>query len=178
MNRRCYNPKLREWHRYGGRGISVCDRWRNSFAAFLEDMGDPGPGFQLDRVDNDAGYSKTNCRWATAKANSNNRRDNRLITANGETLTLAQWSDRTGLCRSSIQRRIAKGLTGDEIVAPPRQACGERQGKAKLTAEQVREIRRLREAEGLTTKELGEMFGINGGAISLIIRRINWKHVA
>jgi hypothetical protein len=71
---RCTNPKGKNWHRYGGRGITVCKRWLESFEHFLQDVGLPSfPGAQIDRVDNDGNYEPGNIRWATSKENCNNR---------------------------------------------------------------------------------------------------------
>lgn len=73
MKQRCFNPKAPRFERWGGRGITVCDRWRNSFENFLADMGRSPPGTSLDREDNDGNYEPGNCRWATPKEQAANR---------------------------------------------------------------------------------------------------------
>lgn len=78
MNYRCRNERSSAFPNYGGRGITVCERWRDSFEAFLADMGEPPPGTTLDRIDNDSGYSPDNCRWTSVEVQSQNRRSNRL----------------------------------------------------------------------------------------------------
>lgn len=78
MKARCTNPKGKDWNRYGGRGIRVCDRWLNSFENFLADMGRrPGPGYSIERKENDGNYEPGNCCWATAKDQAKNRRPRR-----------------------------------------------------------------------------------------------------
>lgn len=75
MKNRCYNTNYHSYHRYGGRGITVCDRWLNSLDDFIKDMGNPPfDKAEIDRIDNDKGYSPSNCRWVTHKENCNNRK--------------------------------------------------------------------------------------------------------
>lgn len=76
MLARCYNEKHKYYAYYGGRGISVCPKWIGSFYQFVNDMGERPEGLTLDRIDNDKGYSKENCKWSTMKEQSNNRRPN------------------------------------------------------------------------------------------------------
>jgi hypothetical protein len=115
---RCCNPNNPAYPRYGGRGIKVCDRWRHSLEAFAADMGErPSPAHSVDRVDNDGPYSPSNCRWATRTDQARNRQSSHLIAAHGQTRTLQEWADLTGLNRSTIARRIARGLTGERAVA-------------------------------------------------------------
>lgn len=106
---RCVNPRSKNYRHYGGRGIRVCDRWLLSFANFKSDMGNPPDDTTLDRINNDGPYSPENCRWATRSTQSRNTTANHWITHQGLTLTLADWSARTGLQRETIRRRLASG---------------------------------------------------------------------
>jgi len=117
MKDRCYNKNDHAFYRYGGRGITVCDRWRNSFINFFSDMGPrPSPNHSIDRIDNNGNYEPSNCRWATIKEQNRNRRDNSLITVNGVTKCLVAWVEELGICRTTIQRRMQNGMNGEEAV--------------------------------------------------------------
>lgn len=100
MRRRC-----RERAGYADRGITVDPRWED-FEAFLADMGERPKGHTLDRIDNDGPYSPSNCRWATGKTQGNNRRNNRFITYQGRTQTIAEWAREVGLSRNMLYNRI------------------------------------------------------------------------
>jgi hypothetical protein len=86
----------------------VCETWRTDFAAFLADMGEVQPGMTLGRIDNDRGYSKENCRWETMKEQHNNKSSNRILSVNGQSMTLCQWAEQTGKLACTIARRIDK----------------------------------------------------------------------
>lgn len=117
---RCERPGNKQYADWGGRGIKVCVRWRESFAAFLEDMGPrPSPSHTIDRVDNDGDYEPGNCRWATRREQGLNKRNNRSITADGETLYLAEWARRLGTHPSTIISRIKLGWSERRAVTTP-----------------------------------------------------------
>lgn len=111
MIARCHNPKDASFVRYGARGISVCQRWRDSFSAFLEDMGDkPVPSMSLDRVDNDGPYSKDNCRWTTQREQRRNSRQRiHWVTWRARRLPLSEWATVTGINYGTLRRRHESG---------------------------------------------------------------------
>lgn len=118
MRDRCNNPKNKHWKDYGGRGIKCCERW-DSFENFLADMGERPKGMQLDRIDNNKGYSKENCRWVTCSQNGRNKRDSIYLTFNGETKHIKEWAERTGIPYDSIRNRIKHGWEVDRILTQP-----------------------------------------------------------
>lgn len=107
MKGRCYNNNDSHYHRYGGRGIKVCDRWLNSFINFLDDMGNkPTTKHSLDRIDNDGDYSPDNCRWVTNIEQGNNKSDTVFVEYNGIKKTIRQWSDFTGISYKTLRQRL------------------------------------------------------------------------
>ena len=106
MKQRCNNPETPNYKDYGGRGIKVCSRWLESFENFYEDMGDCPKGMSIDRKDNDGDYCPENCRWATRKEQMNNTRKNRLLNFMGNSLTLSNVSEISGIFSPTIRARI------------------------------------------------------------------------
>ena len=114
MKQRCQNPRNHKYRIYGGRGISVCDRWDNSFEAFLADMGPrPSPVYSIDRIDNDRGYEPGNCRWATKAEQARNARFNRIVTIDGQSMCVLDWCLKFGLSRSAAYELTRKRRAKD-----------------------------------------------------------------
>lgn len=129
MRQRCLNPNATGYHRYGGRGIRVCDRWASSFEAFLADMGErPSLAHTLERIDNNAHYEPGNCRWATKTEQQRNRRVARLVTYNGETKTIHEWAKLKGLLWTTINQRLRYGWSVEEALERPPIPTSERGG--------------------------------------------------
>lgn len=121
MKRRCYNKNEKAYTNYGGRGITICDRWLNSFLAFYEDMGArPSPKHSIERIDNDGNYEPSNCRWATHQEQANNNRWNKPITINGITKNIERWRRDLSLPNSTYQNRINRGWSIEKALLTPR----------------------------------------------------------
>lgn len=117
MRRRCSEVNNISYHNYGGRGIKVCDRWNSSFEDFLLDMGLQPKGKTLDRIDNNQGYYKENCRWSSWIEQCLNQRSNRLITAFGKTKHLTVWATENKLASSTISKRLSSGWPAEKAVS-------------------------------------------------------------
>jgi hypothetical protein len=110
MKDRCLNPRNDRYADYGGRGITVCTAWRESFEQFYADMGEPPTdSHTIDRKDNSVGYQPDNCRWATKTEQNNNTRKNVLLTHDDRTQTIAQWARELGLSPKTLAKRIRNG---------------------------------------------------------------------
>lgn len=119
IKQRCYNPKHDSYKDYGGRGITMCDEWKESFEAFYRDMGPrPSHHHSIDRRDNDKGYSKDNCRWATWEEQNSNKRNSVFYEYKGIFKTLPAWCRELNLNYSTMKSRIDKGLTLTEALSP------------------------------------------------------------
>lgn len=117
IKKRCLNPNRHEYPHYGGAGIGVCRKWLR-FEGFFEDMGHPGDGMTIDRIDNTKGYSKKNCRWASYGEQLRNQRRSRRITYKGKTMCMTDWAIAVGLHPSTIHYRIKRGLPVSKVLAP------------------------------------------------------------
>jgi hypothetical protein len=158
---RCRNPNYPGFADYGGRGLKVCARWRESFRNFLEDMGHrPSPGHTVERINNDGNYCPENCRWATAKEQANNRRDNVRLTFRGETKTLKEWAEQLGLNYARLKSRHRRGWSASRLLSEPPVI-------PPLSAEIVRTIR-SRLASGESVRALARECHIPPSTVSEI----------
>lgn len=117
---RCYNQKNQDYRHYGGRGITVCDEWREDFMSFYNWSMENGYEeiLTIDRIDVNKGYCPDNCRWVSMVEQSNNRRNNKVITFHGESLTIAQWSKKIGVKYGDIQNRLNYGYSFEDAINP------------------------------------------------------------
>ena len=131
MKKRCYNIKDKRYEKYGGRGIAVCDEWKDSFCAFREWATESGyqDSLTIDRIDVNGNYCPENCRWATVAQQQRNTTRNRYITAFGETRTMAEWAELSGIRQDVIKDRLNKlHWTPEDAVSVPTLPLG---GKRK-----------------------------------------------
>lgn len=160
---RCRRPRHPAFHRYGGRGIKVCERWAGSYEQFLADMGRrPSPRHSLDRIDNDGNYEPSNCRWATTKEQMRNRAANVRLTARGETLTLAEWSERTGVALDVLAKRAKRGLDSESVLIP--------RNLWRLDPAIVSRVRDLLSQKQLRHIDIAQQLGISKGSVLNISR--------
>jgi len=119
MVNRCTYPSTPNFKRYGGRGITVCERWRD-YVNFLADMGERPPNTSLDRIDGNGNYEPGNCRWATRKEQRRNMGENTMMTFAGETKTLAEWAEKVGINRQTLRfRYVRKGWSAERALTEP-----------------------------------------------------------
>ena len=119
MIRRCHKETAKEYKNYGARGIKVCDRWRQSFVAFLVDMGSRPDGLTLDRINVHGDYEPGNCRWASYKVQGRNKTNNRMISFAGQTLCVSEWEERLGLGSGVVGSRLLAGWSEEEALTRP-----------------------------------------------------------
>lgn len=120
MKSRCNNNKHPQFHNYGGRGISVCEKWKNSFVCFVDDMHPkPAKGYSIDRINVNGNYEPANCKWSNNKEQNNNRRDCIFFEYNGIKLTLTQWAEKLSINKQTLHERLKRGYTVTQIIEKP-----------------------------------------------------------
>lgn len=118
MRRRCRREWDDSYRYYGGRGITVCERW-STFSNFLEDMGNrPSKDHSIDRIDSNGNYEPENCRWATRREQGNNRRNNRILEFRGESKTLSEWALQIGISANGLRMRLSRWTLEKSLTEP------------------------------------------------------------
>lgn len=116
IRKRCFDKNCKSWKDYGGRGITISERWLD-YENFREDMGEPPPGHMIERRDNDGPYSKENCCWVTHREQARNKRTSKLITYNGKTLPLVQWAEELNKNHGVLRSRLHRGWSVERAFA-------------------------------------------------------------
>lgn len=120
MRMRCENKSHKSFERYGGRGIFICEQWRNDVVAFVRDMGlRPSPQHTLERINNDGNYEPGNCRWATLLEQAQNRSNVNTIDLNNERLSVSEWARRNGIMPGTAAKRLRDGWSVDHAISMP-----------------------------------------------------------
>ena len=120
MRLRCLDPNHRAYPSYGGRGIGMCERWQNSLAHFIEDMGEkPSPKHEIDRINNDGGYEPGNCRWVTRSENDRNRRNTKWVIYKGERRKFADLCDQHQIAMDLAAWRLRNGWSVEMAFEKP-----------------------------------------------------------
>jgi hypothetical protein len=121
MKARCSDPNHPSYQYYGGRGITVCQRWKDSYADFASDMGRRPPGHSIDRINNNGNYEPGNCRWATRREQSDNQGHHpTILMHDGKSRTITEWAAIAGLSRSALRTRLQRGWTLESALATPK----------------------------------------------------------
>ena len=164
IRQRCRNPRNEEYANYGGRGITVCERWsgKGGLHNFLEDMGIPEDGMSIDRIDNNGNYEPSNCRWATPKQQTINRRQTVYLEHNGKRMTIEGWAEELGVKAKMLSERYRRRWTTGRILGQTKQIKGV--GDGCNTALEYR-------GEKKTLSDLAELSGLSVGVITTRIRR-------
>lgn len=127
IKRRCYNPRAAQYKDYGGRGITVCDRWLNSFESFLADMGlRPADNYSIERIKIGGNYEPSNCIWKTQKEQCRNKRNNIMVTIGGVTKSLVEWVENTSLSYGTVHSRVLAGWPSEMLLTNQKYLKGNR----------------------------------------------------
>lgn len=177
MKQRCSNPRAANYGLYGGRGVTVCNRWVGSYDNFVADMGQPPRGMTLERKDNEKGYYPDNCVWASAEVQCNNKRNNVKLTYRGETLSVAQWTRKLGFARVDIiHHRISAGYTIDKILEVAVKAHTRRVRKLTLEGAALAEFESMAEAGRSMGRDQRALFGCLSGRVKSALG-FKWEYI-
>jgi hypothetical protein len=172
MINRCERPKTKNYADYGGRGIKVCDRW-HSFENFYADMGERPNRSSIERIDNNGNYEPSNVRWANRVDQANNKRNNRLLTYNGQTKSISQWASELGITFHAIERRIKNGWSIEKALTfVPKNT---KKPNARFTDDQINTIREQFFIK--SSVELGKIYGVSKTSILNICKRKTYSDV-
>jgi len=169
---RCYNKSNNQYCYYGQRGISMCDEWRNDILVFRDWAIANGYSEELtiDRIDNNGNYEPSNCRWASMREQSNNRRSNTHLSYKGQTHTMAEWSRITGISERSLwNRKFNCGWSDEKTLTTP---CRIIHRKSSFSKEQKENMVQDR-LSGLTYNDIAKKWGCNRHTVSEIIKELN-----
>lgn len=119
MKQRCCNEKRKDYKNYGGKGVKVCDEWKNDFQQFCADMGTRPDGYLLDRIDYNGNYEPNNCRWVSVAKSSRNKSNNNYIELNGVAKTIGDWSRLLGGHKSLVRSRLKQGWSIEKAITTP-----------------------------------------------------------
>lgn len=165
MCRRCNNPEYSKYPDWGGRGITVCKKW-SSFEQFFSDMGKAPSGMSLDRINNNAGYSKKNCRWATPTEQGQNTRYNRNLLFNGVTQCLSEWARQTGISITVLHSRLKRGWSAEQALTIQKATKPVLQGRSHIiTFEDVT----------LNLSEWAQRIGLNRTTLNNRLIKYGWS---
>ncbi|QHZ59820.1 HNH endonuclease [Alteromonas phage vB_AmeM_PT11-V22] len=172
MIARCYHGNHPSYHRYGGRGIKVCDRWLESFENFLKDVGEkPDNTYSLDRKDNEGDYEPTNCRWATQKQQCNNFSANHIVKYEGTRYTLSELADKIGVKQNTLTYRLKRGWSLREAVKGKRAEKFNQPYKNNLPPEDFITMLDCVYVNRESLKEVARKFEVSESNLSRIVRR-------
>jgi hypothetical protein len=169
MMSRCYNPNSTGYKYYGGRGIEVCDKWKESFINFYSDMGPRPEGHSLDRIDVNGDYTPTNCRWATYEQQASNKSDNVLLEWEDSKKTVSEWARILGILPNTIQYRLYRGWSVAEALGKEARVIPKKYTTINTNSEYI--LEQLN--NGRTQSDIARELGVDSSNISRFLKKTN-----